>query len=675
MPTYFPASIFPTQFTNPDNGELASGFTLEAQLAGTSTPTNMFTDKNGTVAGTSITLNSGGWPEVSGSIVTIWLQQNVEYKFILRDNDSNIEYTIDNLTGYLSDVNIYPPVADYATFRTNLANGEYAVGTVIEVLSPSGPPFEVKQGVETDDGMIIITENGGTTIAGQYYAERSYTGDPNAMWGYVENGSDIGVTVNTLTAKGLTSIYVPAGQYTQSTAFTTDQALTIYSDFWDEFGTPPAIFTKDADITHISTQGQFTSLGIRYDGNDVAGGSDGVIIRGKFHFIGQVVSQTGNGLVLREEASDNLNNSIFGGAFSGNDLSQVLLEVPSQSNTNNIDVNTILSKYIRCNSGRVGLHVKGGLYNEWQYINTKGNTEIGVLIEAENAVSNNTFRIYSENTATGVIDFYAVDGWTVFGGTPSRTGDTTFTVTGDQTSTFTAGKKIRCTDNGVIYWGTIDSSVFSSVTTVTVTMAGNVALTANLTEVATDAAANNFRDNDFLHGRGLTKDDVYIENGNVFLQAGARQGIMSNAEQPWVKAYVSSDQSNVTGNGTAYTVPFDTETKDTQGNYDNSTYTYTAPTTGRYRFEGSVRLQGLSVGNHTRCILELVTTGTTYILYDLNLDNFKSASNVACLPFSITASMSSNNTAFLRLTISNGALDVDIGGAAGQTWMDIVFEG
>ena len=315
------------------------------------------------------------------------------------------------------------------------------------------------------------------------------------------------------------------------------------------------------------------------------------------------------------------------------------------------------------------------MWNDYQYINTKGNTEIGILIEANNVVSNNTFRFYSENTAGGVLDFYAVDGWTAFGGAPTRTSDTTFTLAGDQTSTFVAGGKIRMTISGVEYYGIIDSAVYTSLTTVTVTVDGNIALTAGLSAVATDAAANYFRDNDFVHSRGLTKDDIYIENGNVFMSAGSKQGIFSNSEQPWVKAYVNGDKSNVTGNGTAYTVAFDAETKDTQNNFNSSTYTYTAPTTGRYRCEGAVRLQGLSAGGHTRCRLQLVTTDVTYELHDLNLDNFKSVSNVAVLSFGLAVSMGSNDTAYLRLTVSNGALDVDISGTAGQSWMDIVFEG
>lgn len=183
MATYYPSSIFPIQFVNPDNGVLASGFTVSAYLAGTTTPTPMYTDKNGTSAGTSVTLNAAGRPEVSGSVITIWLQQGVEYKFILEDEDSNTEWTIDEIIGYLSGTSgIYAPVDDYATFRTNMTNGEYVVGGNVRVTDPPGPPFEIKQGSATDDGGVIITENGGSVSGSQYYAERVYTGPVDIEW-------------------------------------------------------------------------------------------------------------------------------------------------------------------------------------------------------------------------------------------------------------------------------------------------------------------------------------------------------------------------------------------------------------------------------------------------------------------------------------------------------------
>ena len=73
--------------------------------------------------------------------------------------------------------------------------------------------------------------------------------------------------------------------------------------------------------------------------------------------------------------------------------------------------------------------------------------------------------------------------WTDLGHTPTRTGATTFTVTGDQTAHYKAGRGIRCIDGASTFYGIIDSVAYTSLTTVTVTLDSG-ALTASLSAVA-----------------------------------------------------------------------------------------------------------------------------------------------------------------------------------------------
>lgn len=82
--------------------------------------------------------------------------------------------------------------------------------------------------------------------------------------------------------------------------------------------------------------------------------------------------------------------------------------------------------------------------------------------------------------------------------------------------------------------------------------------------------------------------------------------------KPAFLAYNSSIRSNVTGNGTVYTIAFDTEVFDLASNYDNTTYTFTAPVTGKYRF--SAHLMCLSTTLATDFSLQLVTSNRTYTL-------------------------------------------------------------
>lgn len=75
-------------------GDPLVGGTLSAFVAGTSTPTNMYSDNAGTVAGTSVTLDSRGEPT---TIKMIWIDTAVVYKFVLKDSTGTTIWTEDNI--------------------------------------------------------------------------------------------------------------------------------------------------------------------------------------------------------------------------------------------------------------------------------------------------------------------------------------------------------------------------------------------------------------------------------------------------------------------------------------------------------------------------------------------------------------------------------------------------
>lgn len=73
--------------------------------------------------------------------------------------------------------------------------------------------------------------------------------------------------------------------------------------------------------------------------------------------------------------------------------------------------------------------------------------------------------------------------WRDFGHTVTRTGNTTFTIAADVTSTYVANRPIRCTDSSTLYGYIASSSYSAPNTTVTVTLdSGN--LSASLTAVS-----------------------------------------------------------------------------------------------------------------------------------------------------------------------------------------------
>lgn len=81
------------QFFDDTGAPLTSGV-IEAYIAGTSTPKNMFADQTGTPLGTTYTLSSSGRVPSTG----IWLDG--AYKLIIKDSGGSVLYTLDNVEEY-----------------------------------------------------------------------------------------------------------------------------------------------------------------------------------------------------------------------------------------------------------------------------------------------------------------------------------------------------------------------------------------------------------------------------------------------------------------------------------------------------------------------------------------------------------------------------------------------
>lgn len=179
MATYYPASIFPPQFFNPDDGTLASGFTLEAQLASDSSSTNMFSDKSGTSLGSTITLNASGQPESGGNTVTIWLKRGVEYKFILKDTDSNTEWTLNDISNHPGG-GIIEDVLDYTALKA-LDIAGYSNGNKVS-LSYRSTEGDKGHGPFRWDTSDLSTEVTGDPGQGKYVPPDSDTSGASGAW-------------------------------------------------------------------------------------------------------------------------------------------------------------------------------------------------------------------------------------------------------------------------------------------------------------------------------------------------------------------------------------------------------------------------------------------------------------------------------------------------------------
>lgn len=135
---------------------------------------------------------------------------------------------------------------------------------------------------------------------------------------------------------------------------------------------------------------------------------------------------------------------------------------------------------------------------------------------------------------------------------------------------------------------------------------------------------------------------------------------------PLFIAYLSATVTNVTGDGTDYTIIFDTEVEDREGDYNSATGVFTAPVSGFYLLIPNVHATDLGAfgANNVR----LITSNRTYRIAYMDTDNVISGTIYAYTPGGLIVDMDAGDTASVRIAVSAGGKTVDVlGGAAPVT--------
>lgn len=155
--------------------------------------------------------------------------------------------------------------------------------------------------------------------------------------------------------------------------------------------------------------------------------------------------------------------------------------------------------------------------------------------------------------------------------------------------------------------------------------------------------------------------------GNIASNAGFTvnaNGLNYNTKQSAFAVYQSTSPGNVTGDGTAYTIAANTKIFDQNTDFSTSTFTFTAPITGRYYLFYYLLTTG--EGAQTTYQMQIVTTGNTLNSAYLSPTAIKTSGNIG-LNMSGLFAMTAADTATFVIIVTGGTKTVGIDGSISFT--------
>lgn len=172
----------------------------------------------------------------------------------------------------------------------------------------------------------------------------------------------------------------------------------------------------------------------------------------------------------------------------------------------------------------------------------------------------------------------------------------------------------------------------------------------------------------FNFDEGVVVDNTITWNEGIVLD---RFGRVTKPNQPYFAAYLGSDQSNVTGDATTYTVIHDQIDENIGSHYNNTTGKYTAPIDGKHLFTASSRIFGMG-SSHDRAFISINirnaggTILRNYIGTELNpyaVREGVSGAEAVVLSVSKFIYMSASETADASITVSGSTKVIDVDSA------------
>lgn len=119
---------------------------------------------------------------------------------------------------------------------------------------------------------------------------------------------------------------------------------------------------------------------------------------------------------------------------------------------------------------------------------------------------------------------------------------------------------------------------------------------------------------------------------------------------------LSATVNDVTGDGTVYTVAFNTEAFDVGSNFNTGTYTFTAPLTGKYLLSTQIRTQGASANGLASDVV-IVTSNRSYYS---SWPTGTTAGTGTMHDLTVVADMDAGDTAYVTVNVAGGTKTVDL---------------
>jgi len=257
-----------------------------------------------------------------------------------------------------------------------------------------------------------------------------------------------------------------------------------------------------------------------------------------------------------------------------------------------------------------------------------------------------------------------------------------YAVSNGTTLTFTAAPSSNSGNNIFVYYlfrtvGTVSHPSNNALQASDGTFSGSLAI--GTTSLVSDAklaiSSDNTESNIFLERSGSGKFDVAIANtsGSLSFKGGSNQttvagltefmkidganGAVTKPLQPAFLAKLSSQQANIAIN-TIVTLLFATEVFDQNDDYDNSTYTFTAPVTGRYQLNVNVLVT--SIDYDAGYYQVQLTTSNRIYYHTFDPDFGGKDYTYFNEDFSVLADMDASDTVKVNIYQSGGAAQTDI---------------